>query len=211
MVTKNLTILGKSDSVITMILDNLESNGVFPEIQIVNNLNLPVLAPFGNLNFKISIVPNIQSDEHFFLGVNKSNNKFLVNDHFQLEISRFINLIHKTAAISTTALIGKGCLINSLVSVAAFGKLGNFVSLNRNCSIGHHSELQDFVTVQPGANVAGFVSVGEKTIIGMGANILDGVSIGKNVVIGAGSLVNKNIPDNVVAYGVPCRLIRENK
>lgn len=44
-----------------------------------------------------------------------------------------------------------------------------------------------------------------------GVIILPGVTIGDNVVIGAGSVVTRDIPDNVVAYGNPCRVIRENR
>ena len=44
----------------------------------------------------------------------------------------------------------------------------------------------------------------------MGANIFDRVNVGKNTIIGAGSLVTKSIPDNVVAYGIPARVIKEN-
>jgi len=43
----------------------------------------------------------------------------------------------------------------------------------------------------------------------MGTNILHTVKIGKNSIIGAGSVVTKDIPDNVVAYGSPCKIIRE--
>ena len=39
--------------------------------------------------------------------------------------------------------------------------------------------------------------------------ILPGVSIGSNVVIGAGSVVTRDIPDNRVAAGNPCRVLRE--
>lgn len=38
--------------------------------------------------------------------------------------------------------------------------------------------------------------------------IMAGVTIGDNVVIGAGSIVTKNIPDNVIAVGNPCRVLR---
>ena len=38
--------------------------------------------------------------------------------------------------------------------------------------------------------------------------MLPGVSIGNNVVIGAGSVVTKDIPDNVIAVGNPCRVLR---
>ena len=40
---------------------------------------------------------------------------------------------------------------------------------------------------------------------------MPGVTIGNNVVIGAGSVVAKNIPDNVIAYGNPCQVVKENK
>lgn len=43
----------------------------------------------------------------------------------------------------------------------------------------------------------------------MGANVLDGVSIGANTIIGAGAVVTRSIPDNVVAYGNPARIIRQ--
>lgn len=45
--------------------------------------------------------------------------------------------------------------------------------------------------------------------IGAGVHIMGGVTIGKNSVIGAGSVITKNIPENVIAAGVPCKVIRE--
>lgn len=55
------------------------------------------------------------------------------------------------------------------------------------------------------------VSIGKNSWIGGGVIILPGVTIGENVVIGAGSVVTRDIPDNVVACGNPCRVMRENK
>lgn len=53
------------------------------------------------------------------------------------------------------------------------------------------------------------VVIEDNVWIGAGAIILPGVRIGENSVIGAGSVVTKNIPANVVAYGSPCRVMRE--
>lgn len=53
----------------------------------------------------------------------------------------------------------------------------------------------------------GGVSIGDNVFIGMNTTILKGVHIGNNVIIGAASLVNKNIPDGVVAAGNPCHVI----
>jgi len=207
---KKLIVLGKSDPVITMITDNLESTDSFPEIHIVNNLNLPILNSIDNKNFTFNVLNDFLNFDHYFLGVNKSKNKSDVYNLYKLPSKKFINIIHKSSQISKTSLIGNGCLINSLVSIAAHTTIGNFVSINRNSSIGHHSFLDDFVTINPGVNVAGFVKIGKGTLIGMGANIIDGINIGSNTIIGAGSLVTKDIPDNVIAYGNPCKIIKNN-
>ncbi|SDB24832.1 galactoside O-acetyltransferase [Pseudobutyrivibrio sp. YE44] len=52
------------------------------------------------------------------------------------------------------------------------------------------------------------VHIGENVWIGAGSVIVPGVTIGKNAVIGAGSVVTKDIPENVVAVGNPCRVLR---
>ena len=55
------------------------------------------------------------------------------------------------------------------------------------------------------------VIIGDNVWIGGGAIIMPGVTIGNNVVIGAGSVVTKDIPDNVIAYGNPCHVVRANQ
>lgn len=53
------------------------------------------------------------------------------------------------------------------------------------------------------------VHIGKNVWIGAGALIMPGITIGENTVIGAGSVVTKDIPANVVAFGNPCRVVRE--
>lgn len=53
------------------------------------------------------------------------------------------------------------------------------------------------------------VSIGNDVWIGAGVSILPGVKIGNNCVIGAGSVVNKDIPDNSLAVGNPCKVIKQ--
>ena len=53
----------------------------------------------------------------------------------------------------------------------------------------------------------GSITIGNNVFIGAESTVLYDVKIGNNVIIGAGSLVNKDIPDGVVAAGVPCRVI----
>lgn len=53
------------------------------------------------------------------------------------------------------------------------------------------------------------VKIGNNVWIGAGVHINQGVSIGDNTIIGSGSVVTKNVPSNVIAAGVPCKVIRE--
>ena len=53
------------------------------------------------------------------------------------------------------------------------------------------------------------VTIGDDVLIGTGAIILPGITIGSGSIIGAGSVVTHDIPPNVLAFGVPCRVARE--
>lgn len=53
------------------------------------------------------------------------------------------------------------------------------------------------------------ITVGNNVWIGGGVKVMPGVTIGNNVIIGAGSIVTKDIPDGVIAFGNPCRVHRK--
>lgn len=57
--------------------------------------------------------------------------------------------------------------------------------------------------------LAGPITIGDNAWIGGGSIILPGVTIGQNSTIGAGSVVTQSIPENSLAYGNPCRVIRK--
>ena len=87
--------------------------------------------------------------------------------------------------------------------------IGNHVMIAPNVTItatGHpvHPELR-----KNGTQFSIPVRIEDDVWIGANVVILPGVTIGKNSVIGAGSVVTKNIPENVVAVGNPCRVLRE--
>jgi sugar O-acyltransferase (sialic acid O-acetyltransferase NeuD family) len=195
-----------------MILDNLCSVRQFPKITIYNNLDLPTGNPFNHLDFSIKVSNHLEILEYSYyaLGVYQPKHKIKIVETLNPNIDRFVNVIHDGLDISKMSTLGRGLLINSKVSIAAHTTIGDFVSINRHVSIGHHTTIGDYCSINPGTNIAGNVTIGEGTTIGMGVNIIDGVKIGKNTIIGAGSVVTKDIPDNVVAYGSPCKIIRSN-
>jgi len=208
----NLLILGKGDNIITMILDNLYSINNIPNIHIYNNMNLPILNTFEHDGFNISVLDNVNMDDYTMLtlGVYQPTHKKKIVETLNPDINKFMSTIYDGLDISYMSKLGRGLLINSKVSIAAHTTIGDFVSINRHVSIGHHTNIGKYCSINPGVNIAGNVTIGEGTTIGMGTNILHQVKIGKNSIIGAGSVVTKDIPDNVVAYGSPCRIIRDN-
>jgi sugar O-acyltransferase (sialic acid O-acetyltransferase NeuD family) len=208
-----LLILGKGDNVITMILDNLYSTKIqTPDIHIYNNLGLPIQNTFEHDRFNIKVLDEINMDDYTImtLGVYQPSHKKAIMKALDPDIKKFGNVIHEGLDISYMSKLGRGLLINSNVSIAAHTTIWNFVSINRHVSIGHHTTIGDYCSINPGVNIAGNVTIGEGTTIGMGANILNTVKIGKNCIIGAGSVVTKDIPDNVIAYGSPCKIIKDN-
>lgn len=203
-------VLGKSPNTISMLLDNWSSHDLKGKIILINNLNLETDVPYEHPDFDIEELLTLPKGDnfHFFLGVVKPEFKRKIVEGFNLSPSQYGNCIFKDFDCSKTTHLGRGILVNSKVSVAAQSHIGNFVTLNRNVSIGHHCKIDDFCSINPGVNIAGRVTIGKGTTIGIGASIIDGVSIGENTVIGAGSVVTRDIPSNVVAYGSPCKVVK---
>lgn len=92
---------------------------------------------------------------------------------------------------------------------------GNLITIGRNVLLGPRVGLYtanhalDAAERIAGGCYARPITIGDNVWVGAGVHIMGGVSIGQNTIIGAGSVVTKNIPDNVIAAGVPCKVIRE--
>ena len=102
--------------------------------------------------------------------------------------------------------IGSNILDNAIFSNSASIGLGCIVYYN--VTITHDCIIGDFVELSPGATLLGGCQIGDFTQIGSNATILPKIKVGSNTTIGAGTLVNKNLPDNCVAVGVPARIIK---
>lgn len=102
--------------------------------------------------------------------------------------------------------IGKECKIYNSYIDTGHGyliEIGNNCTLT-NCTIlAHDASTQIYLK----KSKVGLVKIGDNTFIGWGAIILPNVKIGNNCIIGAGSVVTKDIPDNSVASGAPCKVL----
>ena len=86
---------------------------------------------------------------------------------------------------------------------------GDNVMIGPDCGIYAAGHPLDVEQRNAGLEYAYTVSIGNNVWIGGGVKIMSGVKIGDNTVIAAGSIVTKDIPGNVLAGGVPCKVIRQ--
>lgn len=174
-------------------------------------------------NGKILGIPYFGTD----LEIIKSNNNILLGLGFgQLDnvsyrkkiVQKFVSkgysfetIVSPNSVISEDVKIGTGTVIMNGVIINSGTKIGNYSIVNTSSSIDHDCKIGNYSHVAPGATMSGGVKIGNYTLIGVGATIKELTNIGSNSIIGAGSVVTKDIPDNVVAFGNPCKIIRENK
>ncbi len=110
--------------------------------------------------------------------------------------------VSRSAELKKGTFAGKRALINAGTTVGVCAIVNTGAILEHDCSVG------DFVHISTGAVLCGGVSVGKGTHIGAGTVVRQGIAVGADSVIGIGSVVVRNIPDHVVAYGNPCKVVR---
>lgn len=128
---------------------------------------------------------------------------------FKLKGYRFCTIIHPSAIVSNTAVLGEGVQIMAGAIIQPFVRIGDNTIINTSASIDHDCYIGDHCHIAPGCVLSGSVTVGKGTHIGTGTNIIQNIKIGKNVIIGAGSLVLRNIYDDKKVYGSPAKEVSE--
>lgn len=91
-------------------------------------------------------------------------------------------------------------------TVLGYQALG--VVIHKRCVIGKNCHISQNVTIGGTSGLYEVPVLGDNVQVGVGAVIIGPIHIGDNVVIGANAVVNKDIPSNCVAAGVPARVIK---
>ncbi len=109
------------------------------------------------------------------------------------------------------SIIGDNCSFNRNTVLRGKYTIGNNVAVGPNCSImgfNHNfSDINKQISKQ-GITVKG-ITINNNVWIGANTLVLDGVNIGEGAVIGGGAVVTKDIPPFAVAFGNPCKVIKQ--
>ncbi|MCK0131219.1 acetyltransferase [Flavobacteriaceae bacterium F08102] len=210
MVSNNVIIIGSSGHAKVIIdiiesLENLTIVGLIDDFRRKNSektLDYKVLGGIADLP-KLMEVYKVKK---CVIAIGDNYNRKKISEKiadFDLE---FINVIHPQALISPSVRLGYGNVIMPGVIINSSVKLGNFNILNTHATIEHDVSMGNFSSVGPKAVLAGGVHIGNETAIGMNTAVIEKVTIGNYNVIGACSLVNKDLGDNSVSYGIPSKI-----
>jgi sugar O-acyltransferase (sialic acid O-acetyltransferase NeuD family) len=132
-----------------------------------------------------------------------------VIDKIQNNNVKFATIIDPEAKIFKECDIGEGSIICANSILAINTKIGKHVVINLACTLGHDDIVEDYCVINPGCNISGKVRIGKSTDLGTGTKVIQGIKIGEHTTIGAGTVVIREVPDNVVAVGVPANIVRE--
>ena len=116
-------------------------------------------------------------------------------------------IVDPSAVVSCRAIVEKGVFIGKRAVINTGSKVGACAIINTGAIIEHDCVIGDFAHISPGTTLCGQVSIGNDSHIGAGSVVRQCINIGLSSMIGAGSVVVKDIPDNVKAYGNPCRVV----
>lgn len=107
--------------------------------------------------------------------------------------------------------IGENFYTNHNVVILDCAKVtfGDNVFVAPNCGFYTAGHPLDAETRNKGLENAKPITIGNNVWMGAGCSVLPGVTIGDNTVIGAGSVVTKDIPAHVLAFGNPCKVVKE--
>lgn len=159
----------------------------------------------------IKSLSDLKTKENFVLALGGSHNRKLVYDKLILSGLRPCSVIASTAIIGDfKTSIGEGINIMHHVFISDAVQIGEGCLINAMASVHHDTVLGEFVEVSPGASILGGAVVEKFSSIGSGARILPNIQVGTNCIIGVGAIVTHDLPNDVVAVGVPAKIIKKN-
>ena len=122
--------------------------------------------------------------------------------------STFVNAIHPSVIMSETVEMGTDVILCAGNILTVNISIGDHIIVNLNSTIGHDVVINDYCSIMPNVTISGNDKIGKGVYIGTGAILIENISVGEWTTIGAGSVIIRDIIKNVVAVGVPAKVVR---
>jgi acetyltransferase EpsM len=149
--------------------------------------------------------------DHILFGFGNCQARLQLADWVRHQGFQLGTAVHPRAVVAADVQIGSGTVVAAGAVINVASRIGENVIVNTCASVDHECHVEDGCHIAPGAHLGGRVMVGKGVWIGIGATVKDRVRIGAGSIIGVGAVVLHEIPEDVVAYGIPAKVIRSTK
>jgi len=210
---KKIVLVGAGGHALSVI-DSIQSN---KEYEIVGITELGYVVGEKVLGYEIlgndSILKSVFDSgvKYAFITVGSIGNTSLREKLYRmLKSNGFIlpAIIDKSSNIGSDVSLGEGIYVGKNSAVNAKSTIGDMAIINTSALIEHSCCIDKFTHIGPGAVICGDVKIGAFTHVGANSTVIQGINIGDHSLIGAGSIVVHDVPSQVIAYGNPCKVVR---
>ena len=156
----------------------------------------------GNINDYV-----IQEQDKFLIGIGDVDAKKNVVLSLKKRGAKFLTLIHPTALIADTSIIGEGVIICPYCLISDNVKLDDFVMMNAYADCGHDAKVGKYCILSSYVAVMGFSILEDEVFLGTHATVIPGKRVGYKSKVSANSVVMRNVPPNKMVFGVPGKAI----
>lgn len=164
------------------------------------------------LRCDVTVIGNVetyipQPDDQFVCCIGNSAVRKMIIDKMKAKDAEFVNIIHPTALIADSALIGKAVILYPYSIISDNAEIGDGCIVNMHSTIAHDSKLGEYCTISAHCDVTGMCTVGNRVFMGSGARIVPNSKIGDDVFICAGSTVMSRVKNGMKVLGTPAKRI----
>ena len=146
-----------------------------------------------------------QPTDGLVLGIGIPRVRRVVAEHLEARGGRFLTLIHPTAIVADTAVIGPGSVICPYAVVSDAVRLERCVLVNYHASLGHDAKAGDFTVLSPYATLGGEAAIGADVFMALHSTVGPAVRIGSDSAVAANSCALEDVGSQKLTFGVPGR------
>lgn len=195
---------GSHAAELTDYIDYINAHSTTPEFE-VKGLIDNSKSHYDHYNYQYEFMGSI--DDHsvdpninYIMGIGNLEIRTKVFQELKLKGAKFIGIIHPTALISKSAIIGEGTVISHNVSVGPKAEIGAFNVINSRCTIGHDAIIGDNNFLSPQVVIGGYSKIGDNNLLGTNCCLIPEVEVGNNNKIMAGMAVTNKVHDHETVF-----------
>lgn len=145
------------------------------------------------------------ADEVFVCAIGSPHTRDLVATALEARGATFVNVIHPTALISSSARLADGLVVYPYSCISTDTRIGAHVQVNMHCAIGHDTVIGRSTVLSSFCDVTGHVRLGERVLLGSHVSIAPSLRVGDEAVLGMGSVVVAPVRAGKRVFGNPAK------